>query len=122
MSLSSSDKETINRALYPPCEDGFPIKGEPTQRECVRKEKDRHIHLPKVKGIFVVNNPRKCQQCQKKEQFHKPHDRTIPAKFTSYNGGEPQTIEQQKTTIKLKMEWMQKHCLRNLNNHLATDD
>jgi len=68
MNLSTSDKNTINKALYPECEDGYSIKEEPSKRECGRKDKDRFVNLPKINGKFTVDNPKKCERCQKIER------------------------------------------------------
>ena len=123
MSLSSSDKETINKALYPDCEDAYLIKGEPSKRECGRKEKDRYGHLPKSNGIFVVDNPRKCVRCQQKERTYSPLQRTI-TKSAQYNGGSPQTLHEEirTTSSRLRMEWIQKYCVRQFSHHNATND
>jgi len=68
MNLSTSDKNAINKALYPECEDAYPIEGEPSKRECGRKDKDRFVSLPKINGKFTVDNPKKCERCQEIER------------------------------------------------------
>jgi regulator of replication initiation timing len=72
LSLGTSEEQVIRKALgfdYPECHFMLEHPKKVQWRICIMPNKNRSVALPRIKGEFVVKDPKICLTCK---QCHKP--------------------------------------------------